>query len=66
MFFAIVNLIGLILLLGGSIFTTNEAVKVCTKDEIPVMIIAIMIGIFFSSVITWSGCRTLDYITLIR
>ena len=66
MFFAIVNLIGLILLLGGIIFATNEAVKRCTKDEIPVMIIVIVIGIFFSSVIAWSVCRTLDYITLIR
>lgn len=66
MFFAIVNLIGLILLLGRIIFVTSEAVKGCTKDEIPVMIIVTVICIFFSSVITWSACRTLDYIALIR
>ena len=66
MFFAIVNLIGLVLLLGGIIFATNEVVKECTKDEIPVMIIVIVIGVFFSSVIAWSACRTLDYIALIR
>lgn len=65
MFFAIVNLIGLILLLGGIIFATNDTIKECTKDEISIMIIVIMIGIFFSSVIIWSVCRTLDYIALI-
>lgn len=66
MFFAILNIITLVLFLGIIIVSTDEAVKSCTRKELPEAIVATVLGIFLCSMVIYSINRTIDHIIVIR